>query len=409
MDGSQQEIVDGALVEFHIAVNPELKLFSNSNGVVQSVQYINKDAETLCDSLKLEGLSYAEAFSLLAERMHTGEYLNGREVAIRVFLPAELGAQVPTWETAVEQAWILALEQNGITCSYTISLDVPDEQEQGMPGGTDQQTQNTVQDQLIDDERFEKVERDSNGNIIITVEKDQDGNKITAYYDNYPNAKEVLVEIVAGGSEQYFYSANGSLERQISIDPQGVTIERYYENNILTQEIVNGGAEVRYYENGVLRREIQNFEQAQIERIYNAQGNLERVVDKGQTITRTEEYHQEGWLQRIRFEDAEGFREDIYQADGVLFSEENSATGTKFVYDMSGNKVEAYGRDNHGRMSHIFWLADRTAIIYVHEFDGSVTKTVQAPNNGTIISEIQNYTGAETADIGTIVAPNGHQ
>ena len=165
----------------------------------------------------------------------------------------------------------------------------------------------------------------------------------------------------------------------------------------------------RLYENGVLRREIQNFEQAQIERIYNAQGNLERVVDKGQTITRTEEYHQEGWLQRIRFEDAEGFREDIYQADGVLFSEENSATGTKFVYDMSGNKVEAYGRDNHGRMSHIFWLADRTAIIYVHEFDGSVTKTVQAPNNGTIISEIQNYTGAETADIGTIVAPNGHQ
>ena len=395
------------LVTIRISVNPEIALFVTPDGIVQHIQCLNKDAETVCDELALEGLTYEAAFSLLVKRINDLGYMSGREITIQVELPVELGADVPAWENNTWQAWISALQQHDLSCRFTILLDVDQPQEAEDPGIND--TNDPNQEPPRDDEPYGQVTRDSQGNIIMTVEKDPDGNTITAYYDQYPQAKEVMISLLGGGSEQYFYNPDGSLQRLIFIDPYGVTVEQHYQNNVLTLEIIDGGAVERTYKNGVLHYEIHHLGDSQQERFYNTQGILESFIEITPTVTLTENYHPDGWLQRARYERTDGFTEIIYQGDGVILSEENSALNTKFTYDAAGNLVEAYGPDNYGKQSHVFFLADRTTVSYCYEWDGSITKSVQAPNNGSILSEIENYTGPITADIGTLVPPNGGQ
>ena len=405
VDGDIQETMDYGqvfedtreMIEFHIRVSPELKLFANAQGTVQRVQCLNEDAEKVCRDLELVGCTYRGAFDWLVGKLAEENYLQGNRVTVTVNVVAEIGEAAPEWQERALGALGSAFAEHKVSdVSFAIVGEVIEEL-------VSQETE--AQEQPAEDDRFEKVELDENGNVVLTVEIDADGNTVTTYHQT----NEVLIEFVAGGSERMFFDAEDNMVRSVYTDVGGVTVECFYEGGQLTQEIIDGGVVVRSYENGVLRHEVETHETSKDERFYNAQGVLEYSVSSDEKSVVTAHYHPDGWVQHIRYEDPEGFWEDFSQADGVLLSSENSKERTKYTYDSSGNMVEFYGPDNRGIMAHVFWLEDRTAINYTYENDGSITKMVQAPNNGTVISYIENYSGPITAEIGEIVPPNGHE
>ena len=387
-DADSDILADGELVAFHISVNPQLTLYTDIEGIAQAIEPHNAAAEEVCKNLDITHLPLQEAFHKLVSALHAAGYLEDCNVTIEVALPPSQMPTLPDWENAAVEAWSAALGSNNVNgASFQITA-TEDPSLAGAPQDSETPPSN--------DDLFEEILYDDAGNIVQTVDYDTDGNKVTATYESYPTATEITITFLDGSSETQYYNTDRTVARLVFVCPE-YTRETTFENGVVTYQTEHGvnGSTEWFFENGVVRREVTLFNGAEIITLYDAGGNRLSTTSTSPDFYTEDEYHAVGWLQRRYTKDADGeWREYIYQADGVLLSEENSR-GWKYIYDATGRKVEGYDIDNFGQRTHIFFLSDGRHVVYTHKHDGSVQKVVINGNHQEV--GIENYTGPETA------------
>lgn len=382
----------GEMVAFHLSVNPQLTLYTDTEGIAQAVEPHNAAAEEVCKNLDLTHLPLQEAFDKLVGALHAAGYLEGRDVTIEVALPPSQMPTLPDWENAAVEAWSAALGTNNVN---GVSFQITATEDASLSGDNTSPPQDNAAPPANDD-LFDEILYDDAGNIVQTVDYDTDGNKVTAIYESYPTATEITITFLDGSSETQYYNTDGTVARLVFVCPE-YTRETTYENGVETYQKEYGeqGSTEWFFENGEVRRQVTLSNGAEIVTLYDAGGNRISTTSTSPTFCSEEEYHPDGWLQRRYTKNADGeWQEHIYQGDGVLLSEENSR-GWKYIYDAAGRKVEGYDIDNFGQRTHIFFLPDGRDVVYTHKHDGSVQKVVMNGNHQEV--GIENYTGPETA------------
>ena len=195
-----------------------------------------------------------------------------------------------------------------------------------------------------EEEMYDVVERDDNGNVIKTV---------------YRNIEDNCVETRT-------YDSNGTLLSFIFEDiNHGQTHEEYYETGLVVKKVTiySGGIETRTYDNnGNMTSEIHDDKESgsYSEAYWTYYANGDKASYR---IKLTDGYYTQGYYKE----------EQYYQGGAISMSHEVSQYGdNKFFYDANGNPTQYEGKNSNGERVETVYNSDGSYVSRIHESGGKV-------------------------------------
>ena len=349
-----------AIIE--LSINPSFEIYLLSEGVVSGVKATNQDAQVVLGGQLFDGMPLNECIQQLLQKAQDNNFLKAdSKVDIQVYV--KQGSQLSLDPTkTVSDAIEKYKSDNNTAFFYNV-------QSESVAVQNNQGGQND-----IDESQYQLVERDSNGNLVKTVQQ-------TPAYQGTP-AQTVTC----------YYGSDGSITKQIRQDTN-VTLTIEYVNGVKTKEVCEEGTtryETVYNEKGLPVKETGSNAEYSYQVTFTTSGSRDTETQN----------HKDGRVSVISFypdntrksvdnKMTDGTRSitTFYQGGGMQSSHEFGPNGdNKYYYDASGNKTRYEGKDNRGNPVTGTYNSDGTATFKTTMPDGSVV-TTHTDANGNVINQ----------------------
>ena len=321
---------EGSVCSVWVQINPEFELYINENAIITALVCLNKDAEKAFKGVDVTGTEFERGFRLLLDAVYENGFVSGGEVQI-TWGVSRL-TNVAFDDAVIVDGFARATESfsNENNLGLSASMKAMDADR---PEAEEEEQQEEPTPPLIEEENpfgpdVEILERDADGNIILTREYDSAGSEIITTYD----AEGRVVSVTST-------RADGSV----------VEMKRtYYSGGTIKTEEINDDAHDIY--------ELWTY----------SEDGKSRTADAG-TYTKTETFHENGRLASYACQAKPGYDLGDRTYEEYTY-DENGQTLTHYIIRTNGAHITStYHSENaftmvvevNGKVDHTeYWVGN---------------------------------------------------
>lgn len=385
---TQEEVFEGIAEDIvfivRFSINPEFELHLDDAGYIMDFHCLNEDAKKAFENINVVE-SYCEVgINELLNAAHNSGYLDdSTEIKVLSYISGKCTIS-EVLKNNIEETLKNYQSIVNFTYSYKIldgngnNLQMDDSntgnEESNADNSEAESNNETVitDNNVFDESRFIEVEKDEKGNIIKTVELDNQNRTLTRYYnisgvitceiieDQESTCKRILDDNGTLVKEEYSetngnyciteYDKDGNIKNEMEVLNNGLSITRYYANGIIEkmEQTSTDGKEIAYYDaNGIIEKaeSIGNDGATHTIKYVNGVIATDEWSDPNTGITGVATFNNGVIASHIK-NGSNGFYEYIY-------------------YDSNGNITEILDLDNQGRDRKKIFNSDGSYITYL--------------------------------------------
>ena len=99
-------------------------MYFDAEGIVQQVDFQDRDAEELCRDLTLTEISYQEALNRLVAQLAAQDMIEGRDGSFEILLPEDEFTRRTYWAQEAAKVWSEALDKSNVNCNVFFAISM---------------------------------------------------------------------------------------------------------------------------------------------------------------------------------------------------------------------------------------------------------------------------------------------